>query len=153
MPSPVLKFMKLRPDAILPTKGTSGAAAYDLYAVEPVIFRQNRLVNTAGTGLRIEVPPGYVGLVCSRSGLASNQKIFVVNAPGVIDEDYRGELKVILGMLPTDVAWPSFDATVLQPGSRIAQLMLMPVTQLQIEETANLSTTERGVNGLGSTGI
>lgn len=152
MSPPILKFMKLRPDAILPTKGTSGAAAYDLYAVEPVIFRQNRLVNTVSTGLRIEVPPGHVGLVCSRSGLASNQKIFVVNAPGVIDEDYRGELKVILGMLPTDVAWPSFDATVLQPGSRIAQLMLMPVVQLQIEETVNFSTTERGANGLGSTG-
>lgn len=152
MSSPVLKFMKLRPDATLPTKGTSGAAAYDIYAVEPVIFRQNRLVNTVSTGLQIEVPPGYVGLVCSRSGLASNQKIFVVNAPGVIDEDYRGELKVILGMLPTDVAWPSFDATVLQPGSRIAQLMLMPVVQLQIEEAANFSTTERGANGLGSTG-
>lgn len=152
MPAPILKFMKLRPDAILPTKGTSGAAAYDIYAVEPVIFRQNRLVNTASTGLRIEVPAGYVGLVCSRSGLAANQKIFVLNAPGVIDEDYRGELKIILGMLPTDVAWPSFDATVLQPGSRIAQLMVMPVTQLQIEETANFSTTERGVNGLGSTG-
>lgn len=153
MPSPILKFMKLRPDAILPIKGTSGAAAYDLYAVEPVIFRQNRLVNTVSTGLRIELPPGHVGLVCSRSGLAAKEKLFVLNAPGIIDEDYRGELKVILGMLPTDVAWPSFDATVLQPGSRIAQLMVMPVAQFQIEETAEFSTTERGEGGLGSTGM
>lgn len=153
MSTPIVKFRRTRNGAYLPTRGSAGAAAYDLYTVDSLVFRQDRLVVVANTGIDIELPPGYVGLVCSRSGLAANQKIFVLNAPGVIDEDYRGEIKVILGMMPTDVAWPSFDSTVLQAGTRVAQLMIMPVPQFEIQEVANFSITARGDNGLGSTGL
>jgi dUTP pyrophosphatase len=99
------------------------------------------------------LPPGYVGLVCSRSGLASKYGIFVLNAPGVIDEDYRGELKVILGRLPYTPQWPSESYTLVEPGMRIAQLMIMPVTHLPVEEVTDLTTTARGEGGLGSTGV
>jgi dUTP pyrophosphatase len=101
----------------------------------------------------MELPPGYVGLVCSRSGLAAKNGVFVLNAPGVIDEDYRGELKVILGRLAYTPQWPSENYTLVEPGMRIAQLMVMPIPQLAVEEVTHFSTTARGEGGLGSTGV
>lgn len=150
---PTVKFKLLSPEAQLPTKATAGAACYDLYANDTVCIDDMRTFKVIGTGVAIELPPGYVGLVCSRSGLAAKNGIFVLNAPGVIDEDYRGELKVILGRLAYTPQWPSEDYLLVERGMRIAQLMVMPVPQLAVEEVTYLSTTARGEGGLGSTGV
>ena len=93
-----------------------------------------------------------VGLICSRSGLAAKEGIFVVNAPGVIDEDYRGELKISLGRLPFTPQWPSETIFLIDSGMRIAQLMILPLPQRTVEEVTDLTTTERGDGGFGSTG-
>lgn len=150
---PTVKFKKLTQNAMLPMKATAGAACYDLFASDTICIDDMRTFKVIGTGIAIELPPGYVGLVCSRSGLASKYGIFVLNAPGVIDEDYRGELKVILGRLPYTPQWPSENYTLVEPGMRIAQLMIMPVTHLPVEEVMDLTTTARGEGGLGSTGV
>ena len=150
---PTVKFKLLSPQARMPTKATAGAACYDLYANDTVCIDDMRTFKVIGTGVAIELPPGHVGLVCSRSGLAAKNGIFVLNAPGVIDEDYRGELKVILGRLAYTPQWPSENYTMVEPGMRIAQLMVMPVPQLAVEEVTYLSTTDRGEGGLGSTGV
>lgn len=150
---PTVKFKLLTPEAKLPTKATVGSVCYDLYAGEGACIDDMRTFKVIGTGVAIELPPGYAGLICSRSGWAAKSGIFVLNAPGVIDEDYRGELKVILGRLAYTPQWPSEDYTIIERGMRIAQLMVMPVPQLAVEEVSYLSTTDRGEGGLGSTGI
>jgi dUTP pyrophosphatase len=147
-----LKFKRLTETAIIPTRATDGAACFDLYADEPQWLDDMRTRRTIGTGIAIELPPGHVGLVCSRSGLAAKEGIHVINAPGIIDEDYRGELKVILGRLPFSPQWPSPDIIMIEQGMRIAQLMILPLPQLAVEEVTELSTTVRAANGLGSTG-
>ena len=149
---PTVKFKKLKPDAHLPMRATSGAACYDLFASDTICIDDMRTFKVIGTGIAIELPPGYVGMVCSRSGLASKHGIFVLNAPGIIDEDYRGELKVILGRLPYTPQWPSESYTLVEPGMRIAQLMVLPLAHLPVEEVTDLTTTARGEGGLGSTG-
>ena len=152
--SAVVQFKKLDPEAMLPKRATDGAACFDLYAVEDVVLKHYRPVTVAKTGVAVQLSPGHVGLVCSRSGLAAKDRVFVLNAPGVIDEDYQGELKVILGYLPDDHAWPNMSPLVYPKGSRIAQLLVMPVPQLQVEEVSAFATqTIRGEAGLGSTGI
>jgi dUTP pyrophosphatase len=148
-----LKFKRLTSTAILPTRATAGAACFDLYADEQQWLDDMRTRRTVGTGIAIELPPGHVGLVCSRSGLAAKEGIQVLNAPGVIDEDYRGELKVILARLPFSPQWPSPDIIMIESGMRIAQLMILPLPQLTVEEVTDLTTTERGDSGLGSTGV
>lgn len=154
MSTPIVKFKKLNFDARLPTRGTPGAACLDLYSSEPVKFFIDTPRRVVPTGIAVELPPGYVGLVCSRSGLAANNYIFVLNAPGVIDEDYRGEIKVILYRAPDNHNWPSTKVFELPAGSRIAQLMIVPVPQLMVEETVEFSTeTLRGLGGFGSTGV
>lgn len=147
-----LKFKRLTGTAILPTRATAGAACFDLYADEQQWLDDMRTRRTVGTGIAIELPPGHVGLICSRSGLAAKEGIFVVNAPGVIDEDYRGELKVSLGRLPFTPQWPSETIFLVDSGMRIAQLMILPLPQLTVEEVTDLTTTERGDGGFGSTG-
>jgi len=147
-----LKFKRLTGTAILPTRATAGAACFDLYADEQQWLDDMRTRRTVGTGIAIELPPGHVGLICSRSGLAAKEGIFVVNAPGVIDEDYRGELKVSLGRLPFTPQWPSETIFLIDSGMRIAQLMILPLPQLTVEEVTDLTTTERGGGGFGSTG-
>lgn len=147
-----LKFKRLTSTAILPTRATAGAACFDLYADEQQWLDDMRTRRTVGTGIAIELPPGHVGLICSRSGLAAKEGIFVVNAPGVIDEDYRGELKISLGRLPFTPQWPSETIFLIDSGMRIAQLMILPLPQLTVEEVTDLTTTERGDGGFGSTG-
>jgi len=147
-----LKFKRLTGTAILPTRATAGAACFDLYADEQQWLDDMRTRRTVGTGIAIELPPSHVGLICSRSGLAAKEGIFVVNAPGVIDEDYRGELKVSLGRLPFTPQWPSETIFLIDSGMRIAQLMILPLPQLTVEEVTDLTTTERGGGGFGSTG-
>ena len=147
-----LKFKRLTSTATLPTRETAGAACFDLYADERQWLDDMRTRRMVGTGIAIELPPGHVGLICSRSGLAAKEGIFVVNAPGVIDEDYRGELKISLGRLPFTPQWPSETIFLIDSGMRIAQLMILPLPQLTVEEVTDLSTTGRGDGGFGSTG-
>ena len=128
-----LKFKRLTSTAILPTRATAGAACFDLYADEQQCLDDMRTRRTVGTGIAIELPPGHVGLVCSRSGLAAKEGIHVLNAPGVIDEDYRGEIKIILARQPFSPQWPSPDIVMIESGMRIAQLMILPLPQLTVE--------------------
>jgi dUTP pyrophosphatase len=153
LPTPTVRFRRKFPDAVVPTRATEGAACWDLYALTDCFLSASRSRVIVYTGIDIELPPGFVGLVCSRSGLAATDGIFVLNAPGVIDEDYRGELKVILGLQPRDINWPALEPIHIPKGSRVAQLMVLPLPQLAVEEVTELSTTDRGEGGLGSTGL
>ncbi len=149
---PVVRFKKLTHTARLPVKATAGAACYDLFADQMNVLDDMRTYRVIGTGVAIELPPGHVGMWCSRSGIAAKSGMFVLNAPGIIDEDYRGERKVILGRLPFTPQWISDEVFQVDPGMRIAQLMVMPIPQYQIEEVYDLTDTARGAGGLGSSG-
>jgi dUTP pyrophosphatase len=151
-PTPIIKFKRLNPVAKLPIRATEGAACWDLFSLEDRWMSPTATRTVMRTGIGIELPPGYVGLLCSRSGLASLQGLFVVNSPGIIDADYRGELKVIMGLLDNNMVWPNFEPTCIPAGTRIAQLLVLALPQLQAEEVTELSITERGEGGLGSTG-
>jgi dUTP pyrophosphatase len=130
----------------LPTYATKAAAGVDLKAVleDPIVLEplERKII---GTGLKIALPEGYEAQVRPRSGLAAKQGISVLNAPGTIDADYRGEIGVILVNL-------SNKAVTIQPGDRIAQLVFAKFEQVQWKSTEKLSTTERGTGGFGSTG-
>lgn len=129
----------------LPDYATPGAAGMDLRTVDSVkLYHGNTAI--LHTGLAAEVPPGYELQIRSRSGLAAKHGIFVTNGIGTIDEDYRGELMVIVSHLGTN-------AHQISAGDRIAQLVLAPVCRPDaIVEVEELSLTQRGVGGLGSTG-
>jgi len=140
----VLKIKKLQEDAVIPAQATSGAAGFDLCAVEDVAIAtgQRAVVNT---GIALEIPPGYEGQVRPRSGLAARCGVTVLNSPGTIDSDYRGPVKVILYN-----TGPLFQ---VEKGQRIAQLVLNQVPKrVRFEEVEDLSDTERGESGFGSTG-
>ena len=138
-------------DLPLPQYATEGSAAFDLVANESVVLHQGTLV-TIGTGLAMEIPEGgYSLLLCSRSGLTANHGIIVLNAPAVIDGDYRGELKVVLAC----VAFPNSPRLApyhINVGDRIAQALLVPAIQTQFKIVEELSETKRGSGGFGSTG-
>jgi dUTP pyrophosphatase len=141
-----VRFKRLRAAAALPRYMTAGAAGMDLSsAAEAPLTLQPGERAGVPTGLAMELPPGYEGQVRPRSGLALRAGVTVVNAPGTIDADYRGELVVLLvnlGQQPHTIA----------PGDRIAQLVIAPVTRAEVAEAAELSGTERGGGGLGHTG-
>lgn len=130
----------------LPSYATTSSAGVDLKAVieEPITLRplERKII---GTGLKIALPEGFEAQVRPRSGLAAKHGITVLNAPGTIDADYRGEIGVILVNLSND------DFTI-QPGERIAQLVLSEYQQIQWDEVETLPSTERGEGGFGSTG-
>ncbi|MBB3773499.1 dUTP pyrophosphatase [Angulomicrobium tetraedrale] len=133
----------------LPTYATAGAAGLDLLAAlpegEPLTLAP--LARAAvPTGLCLALPEGYEGQVRPRSGLALKQGLTVLNAPGTVDADYRGEVKVLLINLGTE-------PVVLERGQRIAQLVVAPVTRIQLRQTGDLSETTRGSGGFGSTGL
>jgi len=130
----------------LPACATDGSAGADLRSAEEgsVVLQPGDRVAVA-TGLILEIPPGYEGQVRPRSGLAIQHGLTVVNAPGTIDADYRGEVKVLLVNLG--------DAAVsIERGDRIAQLVIAPVTRAEFRETDELGDTTRGGGGFGSTG-
>lgn len=142
-----MRFQKLDPAAILPTYATPGSAGADLYALpsgEPVIIPPGGTARIR-TGLAAAVPMGYVGLVFARSGLACKQGLAPANKVGVIDSDYRGEWLIFLHN-------QSSEPRIIQPGDRVAQLVLTPVLTPQIVEVAELDETDRGAGGFGSTG-
>jgi dUTP pyrophosphatase len=147
---PTLRVYKMRADAVVPRYETSGAAGLDLAAcLTTSITLDPGGTAKVPTGLQIALPPGHEGQVRPRSGLAARHGITVLNAPGTIDEDYRGELQVLL----VNHGPESFTIT---HGDRIAQLVVAPVVRADITEVndeAALGGTERGRGGFGSTGV
>ena len=137
---------KLRPDAVIPSTGSASAAGYDLHACldAPVTIPAGKTVKV-GTGLSMEIPEGYFGGVFARSGLASKSGIRPANCVGVCDSDYRGEYIVpLMNDSGTDY--------IVQPGDRIAQLIILPYLKVEFNEVTELSDTARGTDGFGSSG-
>ena len=141
-----MKIKKLKPNAILPTLGTDGAAAYDLYACidEPVTIEpgKNAMI---GTGLAMQIPFGMVGLLFPRSGLACKRGLRLSNAVGVIDSDYVGQ---VCASIHND----SDSVQVIYPNDRIAQIMFTQYFLYDWDEVDELDETKRGQGGFGSTG-
>jgi dUTP pyrophosphatase len=138
-----LPITRLREDATLPQRAYSGDAGLDLASCELVELGPGERA-IVGTGLAVAIPEGYAGFVQPRSGLAAKHGISVVNSPGLVDSGYRGELRVVL--LNTDRETPF----VVEPGMRIAQLVVLPVPELELVELDELPESERGVRGFGS---
>lgn len=141
-----LRVRLLHPDAVLPHRAHPGDAGLDLVATESATLAAGGGRATVGTGIAVEVPDGWAGLVCPRSGLAARHGIGVVNGPGVIDAGYRGEVRVVLHN--TD---PTQEFSIA-PGDRIAQLVLTPVLLADVVEVEELATATRDAGGFGSTG-
>jgi dUTP pyrophosphatase len=141
-----LPIQRLHADAVVPTRAYSGDAGLDLAACERVELGPGERA-TVGTGLAVAIPDGHAGFVQPRSGLAERHGITIVNTPGLVDSGYRGELRVIL--LNTDASEPF----VVEPGMRIAQLVVMPVPELDLVEVDELPESERGVRGFGSSAM
>lgn len=139
-----LEIRLVHPDAVPPARTRRGDAGYDLRATERVSIPQEgrRLV---GTGIAVALPEGVAGLVTPRSGLANDHGLTLLNAPGLIDPNYRGEIKVILHNTGDH-------RYTVEVGDRIAQLLLVPYWAPEIEMVEELSGTERGSNGFGSSG-
>lgn len=140
-----LGFIRTREEARIPTRANEGDAGLDLYAAEAAAIGPGERLDV-GTGVAVEIPPGHAGLVLPRSGLALRHGIALVNAPGLIDAGYRGELRVLL--LNTDRA-ESFEVA---PGDRIAQLVIVAVATPAPVEVAELAASARGEGGFGSSG-
>jgi dUTP pyrophosphatase len=140
-----LSIQRLREDAVVPERAYDGDAGLDLAACDRVELGPGERA-VVGTGVAVAIPEGYAGFVQPRSGLADRHGISIVNSPGLIDSGYRGEIKVIL--LNTDPSTPF----VVDRGMRIAQLVVLPVPELEVVETDELPETERGVRGYGSSG-
>lgn len=140
-----LKVTKLHISAVVPTRAHPGDAGLDLYSIEAAHIGPGERWSV-GTGIAIEVPEGHAGLVLPRSGLAREHGITLVNSPGLIDAGYRGEVRVLL--LNTDPA----EIVRIEPGARIAQLVIAPIALAEPVEVAELSDTARGDGGFGSTG-
>jgi len=138
-----LPIRRLRPDAVLPERAYAGDAGLDLAACERVELPPGGRA-MVGTGLAVAIPEGYAGFVQPRSGLAARSGISIVNSPGLVDSGYRGELRVVL--LNTDKE----HAFVVEPGMRIAQLVVLAVPGVAPVELEELPETERGVRGFGS---
>jgi dUTP pyrophosphatase len=140
-----IKFTTLHPDARIPEYKSSEAAGADIYAClpEPMTVPPFGIV-LIPTGLAFEIPSGYQGEVRARSGLAFKEGLFVLNGPGTIDSDYRGELKIILANF-------SAETRIIHPFDRIAQFVIMPVVRADFVE-AELAESSRHTNGFGSTG-
>jgi dUTP pyrophosphatase len=138
-----LPIRRLHQDAVLPERAYAGDAGLDLAACgrHELGPGERALV---GTGLAVAVPEGYAGFVQPRSGLAARHGISVVNSPGLVDSGYRGEIRVAL--LNTDAREPF----VVEPGMRIAQLVVLPVPEVEPVEVGALPESERGVRGFGS---
>jgi dUTP pyrophosphatase len=140
-----LACTRLNDSARLPTRAHDGDAGLDLYASEASVLEPGERASV-GTGIAVEIPPGHAGLVLPRSGLAARHGIALVNAPGLIDAGYRGELRVLL--LNTDRE-RSFE---IEPGDRIAQLLVTPFAEAMPMEVAELGVSSRGNGGFGSSG-
>ena len=137
---------RVRADAELPSQAYAGDAGFDLTSCERHALGPGERA-VVPTGLAVAIPEGHGGFVLPRSGLAARNGITIVNAPGLIDSGYRGEVQVVL--LNTDSARPF----VVEPGMRIAQLVVLPVPPVELVELAELPDSERGVRGFGSSRV
>jgi dUTP pyrophosphatase len=138
-----LPVRRLRPDAQVPTRAYAGDAGIDLAACERVELAPGERA-LVPTGLAVAIPVGYAGYVQPRSGLATKHGISIVNAPGLVDSGYRGEL--LVNLLNTDAR----EAFVVEPGMRIAQLVVLAVPNVEPVEVEELPDSERGDRGFGS---
>jgi dUTP pyrophosphatase len=139
-----LKFKRIHPDAKLPRRATPGSSGLDVFTVEDYYVYAEK-VTVALTGLQVEIPSGYELQVRPRSGLVAAEGVTVANAPGTIDSDYRGEIKILLFKMTPGHAY-------IQKGTRVAQLVLTKIEELLVEEADELSDTGRGSGGFGSSG-
>ena len=141
-----INIKKLTDSAILPDRGSAYAAGYDLFAdIKEELKIEAHKTAMLPTGLAMEIPEGYFGGIFARSGLASKESLRPANCVGVVDADYRGEVKVALHN-------DSDDVRIITPGQKIAQLVIVPFLSVEFEEVEALSDTVRGVGGFGSTG-
>jgi dUTP pyrophosphatase len=147
-----IKVQKLNSEARLPQFASAGAACFDLHACDDAMEARNLIgmlqpggTVIIGTGLAFEIPPGYAMLVYSRSGHGFKNNVRLANSVGIIDSDYRGEVKV---KLKSDNGEP----LLVKHGDRIAQAMIIPIPQIELIEAQKLTGTDRGANGFGSTG-
>ncbi len=140
-----LPLRRLHPDATVPGRAYEGDAGLDLAAFDRHVLEPGERA-VVSTGLAVAIPPGHAGLVVPRSGLAARHGITIVNAPGLVDAGYRGDVRVVL--LNTD----RHETFVVEPGMRIAQLVVIAVPELEPVEVEELADTERGVRGYGSSG-
>ena len=143
-----VNIKKLHNGAIIPTRGSDEAAGYDLYAY---ISRQSETIypgetKEIGTGIALEIPKGYVGLVYARSGLATKRALRPANCVGVIDSDYRGEIGIALHN-------DGKEAQTIQIHDRVAQIVITPYLSVEFNEVNELNDTNRGNAGFGSTGV
>jgi len=141
----ILRVRRLHPAARLPERAHPDDAGYDLRAIEPATLGPGERARLR-TGIALELPPGHAGWVVPRSGLADRHGIALVNAPGLVDPGYRGEVAVLL--LNTDRE----RVFAVQPGDRVAQLVLVAVAAPAVVEVQEMTASERGEGGFGSTG-
>jgi len=137
-----IKFKKMHPDAIIPTYAKDGDAAMDLYAAEAMKDKYGNYVYL--TGVALEIPPGYVGLLFPRSSV-SKTSLSLANSVGVVDSGYRGEIML-------KYRWNGGRNGLYSSGERVGQLMIIPHPKIELIEVEELSTTDRGDGGFGSTG-
>jgi len=140
-----LPVAKLKAEAVLPSRAHEGDAGLDLHACETAHIGPGERWSV-GTGIAVEIPAGHAGLVLPRSGLAKRHGISLVNSPGLIDSGYRGEIRVLL--LNTDPA----EVFRVEPGDRIAQLVITPIALAEPVEAETLADSARGDGGFGSSG-
>jgi dUTP diphosphatase len=140
-----LRVSLLREGARLPSRAHDGDAGLDLHAAEPATIEPGTR-GDVGTGIALEIPPGHAGLVLPRSGLAARHGIALVNSPGLIDSGYRGEIRVLLLNTDRDRAFE------VNPGDRIAQLLVTPFAGAEPVDAVELAATTRAEGGFGSSG-
>jgi dUTP pyrophosphatase len=140
-----LPLRRLEPGAVVPSRAYEGDGGLDLAALDRHVLAPGERA-VVSTGLAVAIPPGHAGLVVPRSGLAARHGITIVNAPGLVDSGYRGDVRVVL--LNTDRA----EEFVVEPGMRIAQLVVVAIPAVEPVEVEELAETERGVRGYGSSG-
>lgn len=144
----ILKFKKLNPDAMIPKHSREGDAAMDIFSAEEMAIKPGERV-LVHTDVAIEISNGWCGLVLPRSGNAINKGVTVMNSPGLIDSNYRGE--IMIGLINTDKQ----NSFIIQKGDRIAQLLItraLSTSEIQVEVTNELSASNRGTQGFGSSG-
>jgi dUTP pyrophosphatase len=141
-----LQICRLRPEAVIPERAYHGDAGLDLASCERVELAPGARA-TVGTGLAVAIPAGHAGFVQPRSGLAARHGIALVNSPGLIDSGYRGELRVVVLNTDRDASFT------IEPGMRIAQLVIMRLPEVDLVEVDQLPESDRGVRGFGSSRV
>jgi dUTP pyrophosphatase len=141
-----LQICRLRPEAVIPERAYSGDAGLDLASCDRTCLAPGERA-TIGTGLAVAIPAGHAGFVQPRSGLASRHGIALVNSPGLIDSGYRGEIRVVVLNTDRDSSFT------IEPGMRIAQLVIMRLPEIELVEVEELPESARGVHGFGSSRV